>query len=57
MFYLIRHGRTDYRERNTKIYQGFGVNLSPLSEEGIRQIQKTARDPRLKGTTIILSSP
>lgn len=57
MFYLIRHGRTDYRERNSKIYQGFGVNLSPLSEEGIRQIQKTAGDPRLKGTAVILSSP
>ncbi|MFR8003891.1 MAG: histidine phosphatase family protein [Hydrogeniiclostridium sp.] len=47
MFYLIRHGRTDYRERNTKIYQGFGVNLSPLSQEGIRQIQKTVQEFKL----------
>lgn len=31
MFYLIRHGSTDYSQRNTKIYQGFGVSLSPLS--------------------------
>lgn len=48
MFYLIRHGETNYMERNSKIYQGFGVNLSPLSESGIKQIKETAKDPRLK---------
>ena len=40
MFYLVRHGKTDYSERNTKIYQGFGVNLSKLSEKGVRQVKK-----------------
>ena len=57
MFYFVRHGKTDYSERNTKMYQGFGVNLSPLSETGIRQIRETAKDPRLKGADLILSSP
>lgn len=57
MFYFVRHGKTDYSERNTKIYQGFGVQLSPLSELGIRQIQETAKDKRLQGADIILSSP
>ncbi|HIV18055.1 MAG TPA: histidine phosphatase family protein [Candidatus Merdivicinus intestinigallinarum] len=57
MFYFVRHGKTDYSARNTKIYQGFGVNLSPLSETGIRQIRETAKDPRLKGADLILSSP
>lgn len=57
MFYLVRHGETDYRERNTKIYQGFGVNLAPLSPEGILQIKRTAEDTRLCGADIILSSP
>ena len=57
MFYLIRHGETNYMERNSKIYQGFGVNLSPLSESGIKQIKETAKDPRLKNADIILSSP
>lgn len=57
MFYLIRHGETDYSERNTKIYQGMGVNLSPLSEVGVQQIKETAKDPRLKDADIILSSP
>jgi len=57
MFYFVRHGEPDYSEQNTKIYQGFGVNLSPLSETGVRQIKETARDNRLKGAEIILSSP
>ncbi len=57
MFYFIRHGKTDYSERNTKIYQGFGVNLAPLSETGIRQIEETAKDERLQGADLILSSP
>ena len=57
MFYLIRHGETDYSDRNTKIYKGFGVNLSPLSENGIQQIKETAKDLRLTDADIILSSP
>jgi broad specificity phosphatase PhoE len=57
VFYLIRHGRTDYSERNTKIFQGFGVNFAPLSEEGINQIKKAAKDIRLQNANIILSSP
>ncbi len=55
--YLVRHGKTDYSEKNTKIYQGFGVNLAPLSASGIAQIQKTAKDPRLKKARLIVSSP
>lgn len=57
MFYFIRHGNTDYSERDTKIYQGFGNHLAPLSEKGIAQIKKTARDERLKDADLILSSP
>ena len=57
MFYFVRHGKTDYSERNTKIYQGFGVQLAPLSELGIQQIKETAKDERLKGADLILSSP
>lgn len=57
MFYFIKHGKTDYSERNSKIYQGFGVNLSPLSELGMQQVQKAAKNERLQGADIILSSP
>lgn len=57
IFYLIRHGKTDYSEQNQKIYQGFGVHLSPLDSEGVQEIQQTAKDKRLRGAGIILSSP
>jgi len=57
MFYFVRHGQADYSERNTKIYQGFGVNLSKLSEIGVHQIRETAKDKRLQGANLILSSP
>ncbi len=57
MFYLVRHGKTDYTERNTKIYQGFGVNLAPLSIDGVNEIKDTAKDTRLHDADIILSSP
>lgn len=57
MFYFIRHGETDYTEQNSKIYQGYGVNLSPLSKCGIEQIKETSKDCRLKDAEIILCSP
>ena len=57
MFYFVRHGKTDYSKRNTGIYQGFGVNLAPLSEKGIQQIGEAAKDPRLRGADLILCSP
>ena len=57
MFYFVRHGKTDYSERNTKIYQGFGVNLAGLSGTGKEQIRKAAKDERMKGIDLILCSP
>ncbi len=57
MFYLVRHGHPDYSQKNTKIYQGYGMNLSPLSQKGIEEIKETAKDIRLKNADIIISSP
>ncbi len=57
MFYFVRHGKSDYSARNTGIYQGFGTELAGLSEEGIKQIKKTAKSKQLKGADIIISSP
>ena len=56
MFYFVRHGETDYTERGTKIYQGHGTNLAPLSETGIGQIKKAAKDIRLQEANLILCS-
>ncbi len=57
IFYLIRHGKTDYSERNEKVYKGFGVHLSPLNAVGIKEIKNTSKDKRLYGASVILSSP
>ena len=57
MFYFIRHGETDYSNKNQLIYQGFGVHLCPLSKKGIEQIKEAAKDPRLQDADVILSSP
>ncbi len=55
MFYLIRHGSADYTEKDTKIYQGFGNHLAPLSVKGMQEIEMTAADPRLAQARLILS--
>ncbi|MCX4372603.1 MAG: hypothetical protein OSJ58_12390 [Dysosmobacter sp.] len=56
MFWLIRHG-VSYSERNTKIYQGFGVHPAKLSERGAAQIRKTSEVERPSSADMILRSP
>lgn len=55
--FFIRHGKAESAMLGTKIFQGYGNNLAPLSEEGVRQIRETAKDVRLRGAELILSSP
>ena len=57
MIYFIRHGQADYSEKDSKIYQGFGNHMAPLSPRGIQEIEETAADPRLHQAKLILSSP
>ncbi len=57
IFYLVRHGKTDYTERDTKIFKGYGVNLSPLAERGIEKLKESSKDDRLMGADLILCSP
>lgn len=56
-YYLIRHGEADYSELMEHHFFGFGRDLAPLSEKGIMQAEKTARDERLKRAELIVSSP
>ena len=56
-FYFIRHGQIDFPLANRKIYQGQGFDLLTLSELGRQQIKAAAKDDRLKGAELILSSP
>lgn len=56
-FYLIRHGRPDYSYVEEHEFFGHGNDLAPLQKEYIYEVQKTAKDERLKNAEIILSSP
>ncbi|MBQ8641072.1 MAG: histidine phosphatase family protein [Clostridia bacterium] len=57
VFCFVRHGKTDYSARNTKVYQGFGVQLSPMTEQGEAEIRRAAEDSVLQGAALILTSP
>ena len=56
-FYFIRHGKAEFSEANTKIYQGWGFNMITLSPVGIAQIKDAAKDTRLAGAELIIASP
>jgi Fructose-2,6-bisphosphatase len=57
MFYLVRHGQPDYSPCDERGYIGHGRDLAPLSNEGMEQAERTAKDVRLMGADIIVSSP
>lgn len=57
MFYFVRHGQTDYSQKGETVYQGWGVQMSPLSQKGVEQIERAAKDERLRGAELILTSP
>lgn len=57
LFYLIRHGKPDYSQLDAHGFFGFGRAFAPLSHEGIRQAELTAKDPRLLQAKLIVSSP
>lgn len=56
-FYFIRHGAAENSEANTKIYQNWGANMVPLSDEGVDQIKNIAKNIRLRKSEIIITSP
>ncbi|MDF2542400.1 MAG: fructose-2,6-bisphosphatase [Herbinix sp.] len=57
VIYLVRHGQPDYSPCDERGYIGHGKDLAPLSEEGIRQAEQTAKDFRLQDAELIVSSP
>lgn len=57
LFYLVRHGEADYSQMMESGFFGFGRDFAPLSKIGIEQVEKTAKDERLKTAQIIVSSP
>ncbi len=56
-FYLIRHGKHSYESISGKSFIGHGLELAPLTDEGVNQAIECSRDTRLKDCQLILSSP
>ena len=54
---LVRHGEPRYDEVESRGYKGMGWVLGKLTSRGVLQAEKVSLDPRLKGATLILSSP
>jgi len=54
---LIRHGEPDYSLVTERKFKGHGRDLAQLTSKGIEQAKDVAKDERLKGASIIVSSP
>ena len=54
---LIRHGEPRYDEVHQRKFPGMGYELGRLTERGIIQAEKRAKDPILNGAQLIISSP
>ncbi|WP_225047018.1 histidine phosphatase family protein [Lacticaseibacillus kribbianus] len=54
---LIRHSEPDYGQVRAADYFGFGLDFSQLTPRGVAIAQAAARDPRLQGVELLLSSP
>lgn len=56
-FILIRHGKTDYNLVTEKGFKGHGLDLSFLSDEGIKQANNVAINPIINNSNVLISSP
>lgn len=54
---LIRHGEPRYDEVIERGYPNQGYDLGKLTDRGVLQAKAVSNDERLKGATLIVSSP
>ncbi|MBZ9635231.1 histidine phosphatase family protein [Clostridium sp. FP1] len=54
---LIRHGEPDYSLVTERNFKGHGIDLAQLTPKGIDQAMNIAKDKRLQGASLIVSSP
>ena len=54
---FMRHGQQDYSEVLNRKYMGHGIDLAPLTEEGIKMVENVSFDKRFDNAEIIVSSP
>lgn len=57
LFFLIRHGETDWSLNDKYSLKGEYRDLPSLTPTGISQAKEVSNDPRLKRASFILSSP
>ncbi|MDR0774595.1 MAG: histidine phosphatase family protein, partial [Rickettsia sp.] len=57
IFFLIRHGETDWALNERYKLKGASRDLPCLTENGTREANEVSKDHRLKKAEIILSSP
>lgn len=56
-FYFIRHGEQDWDIAEKYKLKGQAIDLIPLTENGIKQANKAAKDIRIAKSNIIICSP
>lgn len=56
-FLLIRHGETAWHLPTAKGAKGWGVEMAPLTEKGIRQVKRIIPDVRDWSPELLVSSP
>jgi broad specificity phosphatase PhoE len=54
---LVRHGEPDYSLVTERRFKGHGRDLAQLTPRGIDQAKTAAKDCRLQGASLIVSSP
>ena len=57
LFYLVRHGEPTYQHMLENGFWGFGRDFAPLTDRGREQAEVAAKDARLTGAELIVSSP
>ncbi|MEM7370321.1 MAG: histidine phosphatase family protein [Bacteroidota bacterium] len=55
--YAIRHGEATYEPCKERGFIGHGLDLAPLTQNGIEQIRQSSQDSRLLEAEVILASP
>ena len=57
LIYFVRHGDPEWTLAEQRKLRGYQCDMVPLTPTGIRQIESTTLDLRLRDSELILSSP
>jgi len=54
---VMRHGERDYQSCYERGFIGQGLELAPLTENGVKQAEEAAKNPLIDHCSMIVSSP